>query len=77
MTGIITVNNLIVGNPYALLRYSSYESVPTKGDAHTFLESNFDEKHIFTATESNYEYEDPKKISSTGCVYYRCISIPE
>jgi hypothetical protein len=77
MIGIITINNLTIGNSYVLLRYSSYEYVPTKGDHNTFLQSNFDTTHEFTATETNYVYEDPKTILSTGSVYYRCVPISD
>ena len=73
MDGTVTVSDLTVGQSYSLLRYSSYEHVPTKGDARAFLESDFDEQHRFTATESSYVYADPKKIPSTGSVYYRCV----
>ncbi len=76
MTGTVTITNLIAGNAYALLRYSSYRLVPTRGNADTFLESRFDTRHIFTALETTYEYEDPKKISSKGSVYYRCVPMP-
>ena len=76
MTGTVTVTNLIIGNAYALLRYSTYKFVPTKGNADTFLESRFDTQHIFTALGTTYEYEDPKKISSKGSVYYRCVPMP-
>jgi hypothetical protein len=77
MIGIVTVNNLTIGNCYVLLRYSSYEYVPTKGDEDIFLRSNFEEKYEFMATETNYIYEDPKTISSTGSVYYRCVRVTE
>ncbi|UJR11207.1 hypothetical protein I4U23_015388 [Adineta vaga] len=77
MTGIITVENLTIGMFYALLRYSSYKHVPTKGDADAFLQSNFDEIHVFMAMETNYVYEDPKQISSKRSVYYRCVIVPE
>jgi hypothetical protein len=77
MLGIVTVSDLTIGNFYVLLRYSSYQHVPIRGDANTFAQSNFDEKHEFTAMETNYIYEDPKKISSTGSVYYRCVSISD
>ncbi len=72
MFGIVTVNKLKIGNFYALLRYSSQEYVPTRGDERTFLQSKFEEKHEFMEMERNYMYEDPKTISSTGSVYYRC-----
>ncbi|UJR17106.1 hypothetical protein I4U23_004002 [Adineta vaga] len=74
MIGIVKMTNLVVGNAYVLLRYSSYEHVPTKGDAHTFLQSSFDKRHDFTAFETSYIYEDTKSIPTTGSVYYRCIS---
>jgi hypothetical protein len=77
MDAIVTINNLTIGNFYALLRYSSYEYVPTKGDENAFLKSKFEEKHEFMAMETNYVYADPKKISSTGSLYYRCVRIPE
>ncbi|CAF1199086.1 unnamed protein product [Adineta steineri] len=77
MVGTITVNNLTIGKFYALLRYSSYTYVPTQGDEDTFLQSQFEAKHEFMATTTNYVYEDPQTISSTGSVYYRCIRIPE
>ncbi|CAF1236975.1 unnamed protein product [Rotaria sordida] len=73
MDGVVTVRNLIVGKSYVLLRYSSYEYVPTKGNVNEFLLSNFDEKHEFLANDTIYIYEDPKKIPSTGSVYYRCV----
>ena len=76
MDGIVTVRNLIVNETYILLRYSSYEHVPTKGNVKDFISSNFDEKHEFTATETTYIYTDPKKIPSTGSVYYRCVPKP-
>ncbi len=75
MIGTVTVNNLTIGNFYALLRYSYYKNVPTKGDANAFLQSKFDEKHEFIAVETNYVYEDPNTISSNGSVYYRCVLI--
>ena len=77
MTGTITINNLTIGESYALLRYSSYEHVPIRGDEKTFLQSKFKDKHEFTATESNYIYRDPNTISSAESVYYRCIRKPE
>lgn len=77
MIGTVKINNLTIGNFYVLLRYSSYEYVPTKGDENVFLQSKFEEKHEFMATETNYVYEDPNTISSTGSVYYRCVRIPE
>ncbi|CAF0966152.1 unnamed protein product [Rotaria sp. Silwood1] len=77
MDGIVTVRDLIVGKSYVLLRYSSYEYVPTKGTISDFLLSNFDEKHAFVANDTIYIYEDPKKIPSTGSVYYRCVLQPE
>ena len=73
MDGTIKVMNLTSGHTYVLLRYSSYEHVPTKGDAKAFLNSNFDVDHEFIATDTSYTYEDPKKIPSTGSVYYRCV----
>ena len=73
MDGIVTVRDLIVSKSYILLRYSSYEYVPTKGVVADFLSSNFDEKHEFTANDTIYTYADPKKIPSTGSVYYRCV----
>ena len=73
MDGVVTVNHLIVGKEYTLLRYSSYEHVPTKGGINAFLQSNFDEKLEFMANDTTYVYADPKKIPSTGSVYYRCI----
>ncbi|CAF3516855.1 unnamed protein product [Rotaria sp. Silwood2] len=77
MNGIVTVRDLIIGRTYVLLRYSSYEYVPTKGTSNDFLLSKFDEKHIFVANNTIYIYEDPKKIPSTGSVYYRCVSQSE
>ncbi|CAF4092501.1 unnamed protein product, partial [Adineta steineri] len=77
MLGTVTVNNLTIGCFYALLRYSSYESVPTGGDANAFLQSDFDQKHEFMAVNTDYVYEDPKAIVSTGSVYYRCVLISE
>ncbi|CAF4143703.1 unnamed protein product, partial [Adineta steineri] len=38
-----------------------------------FLLSNFDSKHEFIANDTIYNYTDPKKIPSTGSVYYRCV----
>ncbi|CAF1141238.1 unnamed protein product [Adineta ricciae] len=73
MIGIVQITDLIVGNVYILLRYSSYEHVPTKGDANIFLQSKFDAKHQFTAHQTTYTYKDAKSIFSTDCVYYRCI----
>ncbi|CAF1287533.1 unnamed protein product [Adineta ricciae] len=77
MNGTVTVSGLLVGNFYALLRYSSYKHVPTGGDADAFLQSSYDEIHVFMAMESNYVYEDPKTIPSDGSVYYRCVIVPE
>jgi hypothetical protein len=65
MDGIMTVHKLTVGRSYILLRYSSYEHVPTKGNINEFLSSNFDEKHEFMANDIIYIYADPKKIPST------------
>ncbi|CAF4309248.1 unnamed protein product, partial [Adineta steineri] len=73
MDGNVTVRDLIVGKLYVLLRYSSYEYVPTKGTIGDFLLSNFDSKHEFIANDTIYNYTDPKKIPSTGSVYYRCV----
>ncbi len=73
MDGILTVRNIIIGKSYVILRYSSYEYVPTKGNIDDFLSSNFDEKHEFMANDTIYIYADPKKIPSTGSVYYRCV----
>lgn len=73
MDGIVTVFQLTVGKRYVLLRYASYEHVPTKGAVADFLVSNFDEKYEFVANATTYNYADPKKIPSTGSVYYRCV----
>ncbi|CAF4361229.1 unnamed protein product [Adineta steineri] len=73
MDGNVTVRDLIVGKLYVLLRYSSYEYVPTKGTIGDFLLSNFDSKHEFIANDTIYNYTDPKKIPSTGSVSYRCV----
>lgn len=73
MDGIVTVRQLVNGKSYVLLRYSSYEHVPTKGNVNDFLSSNFDVKHEFVANDTTYTYADPKKIPSTGSVYYRCV----
>ncbi len=73
MDGVVTVRKLIVGKSYVLLRYASYEYVPTKGNVDDFLSSKFDKKHEFMANDTIYIYEDPKKIPSTGSVYYRCV----
>lgn len=75
MDGVVTVRDLSVGSAYALLRYSSYEHVPTEGSAEDFLASNVDVKHEFVAAEVTYTYADPKKIPSTGSVYYRCVPL--
>lgn len=75
MKGTITINGLIIGSSYALLRYASYKDVPTQGDENAFLQSNFQDKHEFIATDTTYVYEDPREISSKGSVYYRCIRI--
>jgi hypothetical protein len=75
--GIVTVSHLIIGESYILLKYSSYQYVPTKGNEEHFLLSNFDEKHKFIANDTIYIYEDPKKIPSTGSVYYRCAKQPQ
>ncbi|CAF2832358.1 unnamed protein product [Rotaria sp. Silwood2] len=77
MNGVVTIRDLIVGKSYVLLRYSSYEYVPTKGTINDFLLSKFDEKHAFVANDTTYSYEDPKKIPSTGSVYYRCVPQPD
>ena len=76
MDGTVKVMNLTSGKIYVLLRYSSYKNVPTRGDATAFLRSNFDIDHEFVATDTTYIYEDPKKISSAKCVYYRCVEKP-
>ncbi len=73
MDGIVTVHKLTVGRSYILLRYASYEYVPTKGNINEFLSSNFDEKHEFMANDTIYIYADPKKIPYKGSVYYRCV----
>ena len=69
MDDIVNVRELNVNRCYVLLRYSSYEHVPTRGHAEDFLLSNYDVKHEFISTETVYVYEDPKKIPSTGSVY--------
>lgn len=71
----VTVENLTIDIAYALLRYSSYHYVPTKGDAEVFLQSNHASKHVFVATESKYIYDDPVPIITTKSVYYRCVPI--
>ncbi|CAF1050248.1 unnamed protein product [Adineta steineri] len=77
MRGTITVNNMTNRCFYALLRYSSYEFVSTRGNANDFLLSDFDMRHEFMATSTDYVYEDPMAISTSGSVYYRCILISE
>ncbi|CAF1367197.1 unnamed protein product [Rotaria sordida] len=77
MDGTVTVNNLIIGNTYVLLRYASYKFTPTEGDANNFIHSHFDVKHEFIADNSTYVYKDPKKIPSKGSVYYRCVLKPD
>jgi hypothetical protein len=76
MDGTVTIRDLIVDKTYVLLRYSSYEYVPTKGNVDDFLSSNFDQSHAFMANDTIYIYADPKKIPSTGSVYYRCVPQP-
>ncbi|CAF3238217.1 unnamed protein product [Rotaria socialis] len=73
MDGIVKIRDLVVGESYVLLRYSSYKHVPSNGTINDFLSSKFDEKFEFVANEKTYIYEDPKKIPSTGSVYYRCV----
>lgn len=75
MDAIVTIEKLIAGETYVLLRYSSYEFVPTKGDAEDFLESRFDEKYTFIAEMDTYVYDDPVRIPSHGSTYYRCVSL--
>ena len=77
MDGTVTVKHLTVGKGYTLLRYASFEHVPTKGHVEAFLQSNYDTEHHFTATDTTYMYNDPKKIISTKSVYYRCVPILE
>lgn len=77
MKGTITISNLTIGEFYSLLRYSSYEHVPTQGDENTFLQSKFQSKHEFEATETSYIYADPNTIPSKGSTYYRCVRIPQ
>ena len=77
MDSILTVKNLIIGNAYILLRYAFFTHVPTKAHVAAFLQSNYDTKHVFTATDTTYVYQDPKKIISTKSVYYRCVPMPE
>lgn len=75
MKGTVTINELTTGDSYALLRYASYKDVPTQGDENAFLQSKFQDKHEFFATDATYVYNDPRTISSKGSVYYRCIRI--
>ena len=77
MTGTITISNLNIGEFYTLLRYSSYEHVPIRGDENSFLQSKFQHKHEFMATETSYVYKDPDTIPSKGSTYYRCVRIPQ
>lgn len=76
MAGRVTVQELIVGTQYSLLRYSSYVDVPVRGNATTFLTSNYTSRHDFTANDSTYAYEDPIAIKSNGSTYYRCVANP-
>lgn len=77
MDGIVTIDNLTVENVYILLRYSSYKNVPTKGNVEAILQSNYETKYLFTATDTTHVYHDPKNIISTKSVYYRCLPMPE
>ena len=60
MDGIVTVNNLIVRRSYILLRYASYEHVPTKSSIDKFLSSKFNEKYELMANDPVYIHTDPK-----------------
>ncbi len=76
MVGRVTVQELMVGTRYVLLRYSSHVDVPIRGDATVFLTSNYTSKHDFTADDRIYVYEDPIPINSNGSTYYRCVANP-
>ncbi|CAF4361377.1 unnamed protein product, partial [Rotaria magnacalcarata] len=51
MNGIVTIHNLVVGESYVLLRYSSYKYVPSNGTINNFLSSKFEEKFEFVAND--------------------------
>ena len=68
MKGTITINGLIIGSSYALLRYASYKDVPTQGDENAFLQSNFHllqrTQHMYTKIQEKSHQKDPSIIDA-------------
>lgn len=67
MVATVTVQSLVSGNAYALLRYNDYHNVPTNN----YLSSASSSSTVFTATSSTYSIID--RFSSDSVTIYRCV----
>jgi len=65
LTGTVTIDDLQVGQQYALYRWDSISSA--------FDYSQPTSVYRFSATSATEVYEDQKTFSSDGTTYYRCI----
>lgn len=73
LTGSVTVFGLVKGKKYRLLRYDSVTKVPVSGGPSVFANAAADTKLDFIANGTTWTYVDPRKITSNGVAYYRCV----
>jgi hypothetical protein len=69
MNATVTIRSLTAGSSYALLRYNSYQSVPTNN----YLASAYNHATSFTATGPTHTISDT--FMSDATVIYRCIPV--
>jgi len=67
MHAVITVDSLIPGQQYALLRYNNYLNVPGSN----FIPQNADVATYFTANSTSQNFND--SFMSDTAVFYRCV----
>jgi hypothetical protein len=71
-TGALTISSLVPGVKYAVLRYDSVSSVPTKD----FLRANSHSyRYDIVAEGATYAMTDPQTFYSNSTIFYRCVKV--
>jgi hypothetical protein len=69
MSAVVTIRSLTAGSDYVLLRYNSYQTVPTNN----YLASSYSKATYFSATGATRSINDT--FLSDATVIYRCIPV--
>jgi hypothetical protein len=69
MNAVVTIRSLTAGSTYVLLRYNSYQTVPTNN----YLASSYSKTTYFSATGATHAINDT--FMSDATVIYRCIPV--